>query len=171
MISAIVNFAASEQAVAATLSSLTPAAVDGFVRELIVADAGGEAAALALADEAGARIVAGGLETAGAAARHPWLLILPAGVRLQIGWESAARSHIRLYPQAAGWFELNHAADGLAARLGENWRNSQARWLGRPCPEHGLLISARLWSQSAGRARALKPIRARILVGGPDQDG
>ncbi len=168
MISAIVTSATSERSIAATLSSLTPAAVDGFVRELVVASAGGDKAALEIADDAGARIAAGGLGAAVALARHPWLLIVPAGVRLQIGWEGAARTHIRRYPDAAGWFQLNYAADGLAARLGEAWSNGQARWLGRPRAQHGLLIPARQWSETAGRAKGFRPIRARILVGGLD---
>jgi hypothetical protein len=143
--------------------------VDGFVRELIVADGGADLGALALADDAGARIVQGDLAAACAAARQPWLLILPAGVRVQMAWEPAARAHIKRHPHGAGWFQLNYAENGLGLRLAEAWSNGVAQWLSAARPQHGLLIAARQWQ--SGRTKTLKPIRARVLVGGFDLDG
>ncbi len=170
MISAIVTARTDEQGLAATLSCLTTAAVDGLVREVIVAAAQDDAGISEIADDTGARLAVGTIAAACALARQPWLLILPAGVRLQMAWEPAARSHIKRYPDAAGWFRLNYAADGFAARLGESWVNGVATALGRPRAEHGLLISARQWAARNGRGRGLRPIGARILVGGGDPD-
>ncbi|QUD88611.1 hypothetical protein [Phenylobacterium montanum] len=161
MISAIVTDISETDGLAATLASLTPAAIDGFVRELLVVGVG-NSEALVVADDAGARIVES-LDAATASARQPWLLVLPAGVRLQMNWEAAARGHISRHPEAAGWFRLNYAKDGAGARLAEGWANFGARWLGRVTPEHGLLISTRRWT---GQGAGARPIEARILVGG-----
>jgi hypothetical protein len=163
VISAIVTDIADAESLAATLASLTPAAVDGLVRELIVVGQGPQAA-LDVADDAGARLAAN-IEAAAASARQPWLLVLVAGSRLQMNWEAAARGHIKRRPDGAGWFQLNFARDGTVARLAESWANLNARWLGRPRPEQGLLIPARRWTP--GRAvLGARPIEARILVGG-----
>src|SRR5581483_8374368 len=107
MISAVMITLNGEQRLAATLASLAPAAIDGFVREVIVADRGSTDATLAVAEDAGARIVtvaAGrpGLASACEAARQPWLLILAVGSRLQLGWEEHAHRHVREHPRAAG---------------------------------------------------------------------
>ena len=170
MISAIVTAQNDERGLAATLSCLTSAAVDGFVREVIVADTGTNPAILDIAEDTGARWMRGSADAACPLAKQPWLLILPAGARLQMAWEPAVQAHIKRHPEAAGWFRLNYAADGFAARLGEAWINGVAQALGRPRADHGLLISARQWAATAGRGRGLRPISARILVGGADLD-
>ncbi|HEY2659625.1 MAG TPA: hypothetical protein VGI79_07880 [Caulobacteraceae bacterium] len=168
MISAIVTALNDERGLAATLSCLTTAAVDGFVREVIVADGGTSAAVLEIAEDTGARWVRGPVDVACPLAKQPWLLILPAGVRLQMGWEPAVRAHIKRHPETAGWFRLNYTADGLGPRLEEAWANGVAQVLARPRADHGLLISARQWAASSGRGRGGRPIGARILVGGAD---
>ncbi|MDR3506775.1 MAG: glycosyltransferase [Caulobacteraceae bacterium] len=170
MISVIVTTLNDERRLGATLAALTPAAIDGLVREVIVADAGSTDATLAMAEDSGARVLSGSVADAAAAARQPWLLILPAGTRLQMQWEPSVQSHIRRYPEAAGWFQLNFAADGFGARAAEALANGAARWLGRLRPQHGLLIGARSWAQTGGRGRGLRPLGARILVGGADLD-
>lgn len=162
MISALILCRGAAGGLAETLSSLTPAAVEGLVREALVIGAHGDAAAAEIIDEAGARSFDGSLKDAVAQIRQPWLLILPAGSRLQIGWERAALGHIRHRPEARGWFQLNYAHDGLAARLGEGLANLGALWLGAPRAEQGLLVATRLWSpKAAGPARAMA---ARILA-------
>lgn len=163
MISAIVTADDDPDALAATLASLTPAAIDGLVRELIVVG-GDSQSALEIAEDAGARISQSQADAV-ATARQPWLLLLPAGVRLQMNWEAAARGHIKRNPEAAGWFELNYARDGLRARLAEGWANAGARWLGLVRPEHGLLVPTQRWKAGVS-GRGDRPIRARILVGG-----
>lgn len=165
MISAIVTTLNDAPRLGATLSALAPAAVDGLVRELIVADGGSSDATLDMAEEAGARIITGRrdrvLGEARAAARQPWLLILPAGARLQVGWEAAVLGHMRRKTKARGWFRLSLADEGLAARADELWAHALAR-LGHIRPEQGLLVPNTLPKPQALPAR---PVRARILVG------
>jgi glycosyltransferase involved in cell wall biosynthesis len=103
----------------ATLAALAPAAIDGFVREVIVADGGSTDATLEVADDAGADVVTTGLTGAIAAARQPWLLILAPGARPQVGWEQAAHAHMRDFPDKVGWFDLALPQTGAAARLRE----------------------------------------------------
>ena len=176
MISAVIATLNDEARLEATLAALTAPAIDGFVREVIVADAGSTDATLAIAEEAGARIVhataAAALAQGCAAARQPWFLLLKAGTRPQAGWEQAAWRHVNDHSDSAGWFRLSLKAGGLGARLVEARANLEARLLGRPCAEQGLLIPRRLFEEvlagsislplRLGRG-ALRPLGARIL--------
>src|SRR6201999_1769460 len=89
-----------ERTLGQTLASLVTAAVDGLVREVILADAGSTDHTLAIAEDAGARVVqAEGvaearLAEACKAARSEWLLILEASVPAPHGWEPAAGRHM-----------------------------------------------------------------------------
>ena len=143
MICAIITDLRDEARLEATLAALAPAAIDGFIRQLLVIADGANAAALELAEEAGADPVAGPdrFAAACAAARHPWLLILPAGVRPQMGWEAAARAHARRHPDVAGHFISASSRTGLAARIDESLAGARCALLGRPAPEQGLLVS------------------------------
>jgi glycosyltransferase involved in cell wall biosynthesis len=130
------------------LSALVPAAVDGLVRQVIVADGGSTDATLEIAQDSGADVLnlAGSIETRLAAAcgraKGDWLLILDPSVVPPAGWEAAAREHIGQGPDKAAWFAP--ARGGL---------------LGGPPEAHGLLISRRLLNDvggySAGLARKL----------------
>jgi len=129
-----------------TLASLVPAAVDGLVREVILADAGSTDDTLAIAEDAGAEVVrcAGSVEArlleGCKAARSDWLLILEASTPAPHGWEGAAGRHIQHHAgRAAGWgrsglapfvtpakallvprrlFETESAASGWMRRIG-----------------------------------------------------
>jgi hypothetical protein len=160
MISAVITHLGGQGRLAASLAALAPAAIDGLVREALVVDVGAGAAAREVADDAGARAIvavgeAEGLAAACAAARGPWLLILPAGARLQSGWEAAARRHISRQPGRAGWFALAVDDDGPAARLSEVVAALAAGWFARPSARQGLLISRRLYDQAAGDAKVI----------------
>ena len=93
MISVVIPTLNSEAGLAATLTSLVPAAVDGLVREAIVVDGGSTDRTLEITDHAGADIVKaeagrGTQLRAGAArARFPWLLFLHPDTELEAGWE------------------------------------------------------------------------------------
>ncbi|MDB5453510.1 MAG: hypothetical protein JWO33_2088 [Caulobacteraceae bacterium] len=76
----------AERDLVEALSPLIPAVVDGLVHELVVSDAGSTDATLAILDEAGARMVEGGLDAAAAAAKGPWLLIVTPAARLPYDW-------------------------------------------------------------------------------------
>ncbi len=100
MISVVIATQNDAQTLGQTLASLVPAAVDGLVREVILADAGSTDDTLAIAEDAGARVTpcTGSLEArllqGCMAARSDWLLILEASAPAQRGWQGAAGHHI-----------------------------------------------------------------------------
>ena len=164
MISAVVATFNDEAGLAATLSSLAPAAMDGFVREVVVVDAGSTDATLAIAEDAGARIVAAENTAMTLAigcdeARQPWLLILNPGARLQVGWDAAALTHMRAHSDKAGWFQLALTASGPAARLTEAAASLEGHLLARPREGQGLLISKQLYAAVGGPA----PTHAQLV--------
>ena len=119
MISVVIATRNDAPRLTATLAALAPAAMDGFVRQVIVADGGSTDETLEVAEDAGADVVTTGFADAIAAARQPWLLILAPGVRPQVGWERAAQAHMRDYSDHAGWFDLALAEAGIGARVRE----------------------------------------------------
>ncbi len=119
------------------LGALVPAAVDGLVREVILADGGSSDETLQIAEDAGARVVSipgpaeARLVAGCAAARSEWLLIMPAPRTPPEGWERAAIAHLKDGPQMAAY-----------------WGRT-APW---PLPRRAdaLLISRRLYDLSGG---------------------
>ena len=111
MISVVVATLNDERRLAGALAPLIEAAVDGLVRQAIVADGGSTDATLEIAEDAGATVVAGDLAAGLAATRQPWVMILDVGARLEPGWERAAHLHMqavparagRIVPTASGW--------------------------------------------------------------------
>jgi len=95
MISVLIATHDDERTLGQALAALVPAAVDGLVREVILADAGSTDDTLAVADDAGARVVRCGgpaaarLAEAARTARSDWLLILDVAVPAPYGWEDA----------------------------------------------------------------------------------
>jgi glycosyltransferase involved in cell wall biosynthesis len=162
MISAVIPTLNDETRQEATLAALTAAAIDGFVREVIVADGGSTDGTLGVAEDAGAQIVranaAEALEAGFEAARQPWLLLLRAGTRPQNGWEASAWRHLNDHGDQAGWFQLSLKAEGLGARVSEARAAIEAGLIGRPRAEQGLLISRRLFSACAERRPASAPL-------------
>ena len=94
MISVIVTTLNSAAGLQTLLPPLAPAAMDGLVREVIAADGGSEDPTLAICDDAGVTVVAGGILVAAAAARSDRLLILPDDLVLRPGWDDRLRAHI-----------------------------------------------------------------------------
>ena len=144
MISAVIPTFNDAERLTATLSALAPAAIDGFVREVIVADGGSIDGTVAVAEDAGAEVFMRRLGEACAKARQPWLLILSAGSRPQVGWEQAARTHMRDHPDKAGWFDLALAAPGAGARLQEAAAKFENVVFGRLRAPQGLLVKREL---------------------------
>lgn len=175
MISAVISTFNDAPRLTATLAALAPAAMDGFVRQVIVADGGSSDETLEVAEDAGADLVATGFADAIAAARQPWVLILAPGSRPQLGWEQAARTHMRDHPDKAGWFDLALAASGMGARLQEAMARIEGAVFGRPKPGQGLLINAQLIGALDAdgthedivrklRPRRLRPLGVRALM-------
>jgi hypothetical protein len=115
MISVVIATLNHAEVLARALQPLVPAAVQGLVSEVIVADRGSSDATLEVADDAGCKIVSGGLEEGCAAAKGDWLLILDPTVWLEPAWIEAARSHIQARPGEPAVFP--DAGAGLLARL------------------------------------------------------
>jgi glycosyltransferase involved in cell wall biosynthesis len=123
MISVIVPTFNDAPRLAACLAPLVPAAMEGLVRELIVVDSGSTDQTLEIADDAGALILTGQGDAAArwdqgiAKAKGPWLLLLEPAVRLEFGWEAAAKKHLN-GPRTPARFRLRRGdAPGLLARL------------------------------------------------------
>lgn len=112
MISVVVATLNSETDLPHTLAPLVAAAVDGLVREVVTADGGSTDLTLAIADDAGARIVKGALSEGVAAAKSEWLLILEPGMRLAEGWERLVSTHMAKQPNRAGTFRLGWLRKG-----------------------------------------------------------
>jgi len=176
MISAIVDAAGGS--LAPTLAALVPAAADGLVREVIVADAAGSLLVAEVAEDAGAKRIAGGAASftqACAAARQDWLLLLRAGTRLESGWGAAAWRHINDHADQAGWFQLSLRGNWPGAVVEEAWGALAGTWFGRLRAEHPVLVPRRFIDEAADRGVAvelplklargrLRPIPARALA-------
>lgn len=133
MLSVVIATLNDEAVLARTLAPLVPAAVSGFVREVILADGGSNDATLEIAEDAGCAIcrTEGDAETrmraAAQGARGEWLMLLPAGVQLLPGWEAALRERLErgaddqlLLPAIdprAGWLKRMLGGRGEGARV------------------------------------------------------
>lgn len=138
------------------LAPLVPAAVSALVRELVIADGGSSDATLAIAEDAGARVVATeagrGVQLAAGcgAAKSDWLLVLHADTVLAEGWDKAAAEHIARHASRAGYFRFALDDHGLKARLWERGVAVRSTLLGLPYGDQGLLISRRLYEEVGG---------------------
>jgi glycosyltransferase involved in cell wall biosynthesis len=104
MISVVIATNNDERTLGQCLAALVSAAIDGLVREVILADAGSADHTLEIADDAGARVVQGGLDAAIAMARSDWLLIVDVGVAAPPGWDEAVAAHLNGGPAQAAWW-------------------------------------------------------------------
>ena len=94
MLSVIVETADAGDRLPALLGALTSAAVDGLVREVLIAGGGPPELLAVLREETGAELtpdLAAGI----AAARSDRLLVMPAKIRLRPGWLEALGGHLR----------------------------------------------------------------------------
>jgi rSAM/selenodomain-associated transferase 2 len=139
-----------------TLAALGEGLHAGLIRELVVSDGGSRDATLALAEAAGAIVVAGAPGRGGqigrgiSAAGGPWLMVLHADSRLRPGWAEAVRRHIAAAPGQAGYFALAFDAPGLAPRLVAGWANLRARVFGLPYGDQGLVVAREVLAAAGG---------------------
>jgi glycosyltransferase involved in cell wall biosynthesis len=100
MLSVVIATRDSERGLLPTLAALVAGATAGLVREVIVADENSRDATVAIADEAGCRVLssalprAARLKAAAGAARASWLLFLKPGVVLEASWVEETRRFI-----------------------------------------------------------------------------
>ena len=161
MISVIIPTINAEATLPRALAPLVPAAVDGVVKEVIVADGGSADRTCRIADDAGATVVTsvcgrGAQLIAGAdAARQPWLLFLHADTVLDEGWHDEAVRFMTTGQEQepasrAGIFRFALDDYGLQPRLLEKLVRLRSRWLALPYGDQGLLISRQLHNSIGG---------------------
>jgi rSAM/selenodomain-associated transferase 2 len=161
MISVVIPTLNAEAGLAASLTSLVAAAVDGKVREVIVVDGGSVDRTLDIAEQAGATIVRGGtgrgrqLALGAEAARFPWLLFLHADTVLEPGWEREVATFMERVetgqrPEAAAAFSFALDDLGFKPRLIETGVRARCMLLRLPYGDQGLLIPRRLYARIGG---------------------
>ena len=157
MISVVIPTLDSARTLPVTLANLVGAALEGLVKEVLVADAGSSDATLEIADDAGARVVTDGVAAACAAARGDWLLILQPGAKLSPDWETAAAMHMARTWERAGRFRASVDGRRPSRLLAEALRLPLKG-------DEGLLVSRRLYDQVGGGAgrQLLGRLRGRI---------
>ena len=94
MLSVIVETANAGDRLPALLAALTSAAVEGLVREVLIAGGGPPELLAVLREETGAEL-ADNLAAGIRAARSDRLLVLPAKIRLRSGWLELLARHLR----------------------------------------------------------------------------
>ncbi|MGE0230310.1 MAG: TIGR04283 family arsenosugar biosynthesis glycosyltransferase [Flavobacteriaceae bacterium] len=139
------------------LLALYEPALDGLVRQVVIADGGSIDATLKVADDAGCDVVSSrpgrGTQLAAGAqkARADWLLFLHADTVLQPGWEAEVRRFVgRQGPEKAAAFRFALDDDRLRARLLEWAVALRVRIFALPYGDQGLLVSRRLYDRIGG---------------------
>ena len=156
MISVVIPTLDAATGLRGCLTALVPAAMQGLVREVVIADGGSADATLEIAEETGARVVTGAagrgaqLAAGCAEAKGPWLLVLHADTRLEPDWSGAARRHIAEHPEQAGWFGFALDDPRPLARLWEAGVGLRSRWAALPYGDQGLLLSKALYEGVGG---------------------
>lgn len=150
MISVVLVASEDLPGLAAQMTLLVPAAVDGLVKEVILV-ADGEPGVEALVEDSGARLVTTSgdrLAAGAAAARGDWILTLHATPALREGWREPIEKHL-----AGG----GGAPAVLAVRGGGLLGKLAPRW-------HGLLVRRLDWPKRAGDEKTLaSALRAKRL--------
>lgn len=136
MISVVVRTLNNAATLPACLGALVPAAVDAIVTEVIIVDGGSTDATLAIVEDAGAKR-AESIEAAVAAAKSDWLLLLPADLRLEAGWDAEAAAHLQTAGGRGARFRL---AQWWPLRLGDR---------------RALLVRKDRFGQALGRVKRL----------------
>lgn len=161
MISVIIPTLDAASTLPETLTALIPAAVDGLVREVIVADGGSRDATERIADSAGVEFITaatgrGTQLAAGAArARFPWLLFLHADTVLTEGWMREAETFMRAVDAerrapAAAAFRFKLDDTGTMPRLLERLVALRCAALRLPYGDQGLLMPRSLYIETGG---------------------
>jgi rSAM/selenodomain-associated transferase 2 len=164
MISVVIPTLNAEDGLAACLTALVPAAVEGMVREVIVVDGGSSDRTLKIIEQSGAELVHSSpgrgeqLALGAARARGPWLLFLHADTVLEPGWEREVAALVeridsgRRQPTAAAFrFALDD--DGVRARMIEAGVAMRCALFRLPYGDQGLLIPRQLYQQAGGYSR------------------
>lgn len=161
MISVIIPTLNAGSGLAATLTALVPATVEGIVREVIIVDGGSTDRTAAIADQAGAQFItrSGGrgyqLLAGERRARFPWLLFLHADTVLQPGWEREAQMFMNAVdvgkkPAAAAAFRFGLDDLGTGPRVLEHFVRLRCALFRLPYGDQGLLMPRMLYAEIGG---------------------
>jgi glycosyltransferase involved in cell wall biosynthesis len=158
MISVVIPTHESERALAHTLAALVPGALDGVLREVIVADGGSTDGTAKVADVAGCRflVLPGGrgarLAAAAATARADWLWFVQPGSIPGTNWIEELQRFLRECEltgndeQAA----VFRARGRGRSQLSEAFALIVSAFGTRPKPSQGLLIPKALYQRMGG---------------------
>jgi hypothetical protein len=94
MLTVIVEAGDASDRLPALLACLTSAAVDGLVREVLIAGGGPPELLAVLREETGAELVTS-IASAAATARSETILLAPAAIRLKTDWLGRLGDHLR----------------------------------------------------------------------------
>lgn len=161
MITVVIPTLNAESGLAAALTALVPATVEGLVREVIVVDGGSTDRTLEIVEQAGATLVRSGpgrgrqLAAGAEAARHPWLLFLHADTVLETGWEREAgalieRVEVGQRPLTAAAFRFALDDLGFKPRVIEAGVTARCFLFRLPYGDQGLLMPQRLYRSLGG---------------------
>jgi rSAM/selenodomain-associated transferase 2 len=161
MISVVIPTLNAGESLAATLTALVPAAVEGMVREVVIVDGGSTDVTARIAEDAGALFVrapAGRGTQLRAGAGHTrcdWLLFLHADTVLESGWEREVCALIARVgdggrPPTAATFRYALDDIGMKPRLLEAMVGLRCLLFRLPYGDQGLLIPRRLYDAIGG---------------------
>ena len=157
MISVVIPTLNAAQHLPSVFLSISRAAIDGLVTEVIVSDGGSSDETCSIAEHAGAKVLTSPqgrgrqLHNGAVSARKPWLLFLHADTRLQEGWEEDASSFIKNGgKECAAAFRFRLADSGFRPRSIEAFAAMRCRLMRLPYGDQGLLISRALYDKIGG---------------------
>ena len=168
MLSVIIPTQDSERALVSTLAALVPAAMEGFIAEVVIADAGSRDETAAVADVAGCKFrllegpLGARLKTAAASARAPWLLFLRPGTVLDAAWVGETRRFIERPSAKSCAATFRRGAPGEPA-LREALRLLAVALGAMPRPEQGLIIFKRFYEDIGGHAENVADPEADLI--------
>ena len=155
-ISVIIPTLNAEAGLPACFDCLAKGAIDGVIREVIIADGGSGDATIALSQAVGAVIVdheqgRGSQMIAGAnVARGDWLLFLHADTVLSEGWIDDVRRFITQGPERVGVFGLQFDEKGIAPAIVAGGAMVRTHLFKAPYGDQGLLISRSTYDKVGG---------------------
>jgi glycosyltransferase involved in cell wall biosynthesis len=177
MLSVIIPTLNSERMLVPTLAMLVPGAMSGVVRDVVLADAGSTDATTEIADTAGCTVISSParaplghrLREAAGAARASWLMFLRPGIVLDATWvdETArfiAESDRGQRVSLAAVFRRAVSARAAHPLAAELMTLATSALLGRPHPDQGLVIAARLYKDIGGHRDGAADPEADLLA-------